>query len=216
VPYRKGKGDRLIDYSAPVRPTRHRLLTAMVVSACSVAVLLALLGPLVDFEVSISKSGIEHGEYLTIHIRKSQPNSNSTTGDQAVRSLPQEEIISVESAELQDEVVPIDFPEPPAESQPVKDWRAIAKETARASVDERFRQEESRASMWRRSHSIMFQPTSDFVVKEAEPVISNFQFRPQIHVAGLGLTIGSCFIGIPLVGVPVEQRSVAITIFVCA
>jgi hypothetical protein len=62
----------------------------------------------------------------------------------------------------------------------------------------------------------MFEPAGDFVVREEEPVISDFRFRPQIHVVGLGLTIGSCFIGIPIVGVPVEQRTVAINLVVCA
>lgn len=211
----KGQGDRLIDYSAPVRPTRHRLLTAMGVSACSVAILLALLGSLTDFEVRISKPGIEYREHLTVHIRKDQPNPNSTTGDQAVRSLSQKEIISAEFAEPQDEVASIEFPEPPTELRPETDWRAIADESAKAIVDQLFRQEESRASMWRQSRSIMFQPTSDFVVKDVESIISDLRFKPQIHVVGLGLTIGSCFIGIPFIGVPVEQRTVAINIFVC-
>jgi hypothetical protein len=51
---------------------------------------------------------------------------------------------------------------------------------------------------------------------EPDPIISDLRFKPQIHVAGIGFAIGSCFIGIPIVGVPVEQRSVAITVFVCA
>ena len=187
----------------------------MGVSACSVAVLLALLGSLIDFEVRISIPGIEHGEHLTVHIRKDQPNPDSTTGDQAVRSLPQKEFISAEFAEPQDEVVYIESPEPPAESQPETDWRAIAGESAKAIVDQRFRQEEFRASMWRPTRSKQFQHPRAFVVKDVEPVISDLRFKPQIHVVGLGLTIGSCFIGIPFIGVPVEQRTVAINIFVC-
>jgi hypothetical protein len=62
----------------------------------------------------------------------------------------------------------------------------------------------------------MFEPANEFVVKEEEPVISDLRFIPRIHVVGLGVTIGSCFIGIPLAGVPVEQRTVAISLFVCA
>jgi len=201
-----------------MRPTRHRLLIAMGVSACSVAVLLALLGSFVDFATSISKPGIAHGERLTIHIRKSggEPDSNFTTGNQAVRSLSQEEIVSADFAKHQQEVATVDSPEPPAESQPVREWRAMANEAVKTSMDEYFRQEESRASMWRRSHSIMFQPASDIVVKEIEPNISDFRFMPRVHVVGLGLTIGSCFVGIPIAGVPVEQRKVAIRFFVCA
>jgi len=165
--YKKTEGDRLIDFGASTRPTRHRLLTAMGISACSVVALLALLGSLVDFAVSISKPEIEHGERLTVHIRKdeSEPKSNFIAGNQAVRSLSQEE---------------------------------------------------SRASMWRRSHSIMFQPASGRAVKQEEPIISDFRFKPRVHVVGLGVTIGSCFVGIPIAGVPVEHRTVAIRLFVCA
>ena len=142
-----------------MRPTRHRLLSAMGISACIVAVLLALVGSLVDFA--------EHGGRLTILIRNGggEPNSNVTTGDQPVHSSPQEE---------------------------------------------------SRTSMWRQSHSIMFQPGSDIVVREEESILSDFRFKPRVYVVGLGVTIGSCFIGIPLAGVPVEQRTVAISLFVCA
>jgi hypothetical protein len=87
---------------------------------------------------------------------------------------------------------------------------------ARASVDEFFRNKESRSAMWQQTHSIMFQPTADFESMKDAPIISDFRFRPQLHVVGLGFTIGSCFIGIPLAGVPVEQRSVAVSLFVCA
>ena len=70
--------------------------------------------------------------------------------------------------------------------------------------------------MWRQTHSIMFEPANEFVVQEEEPVIPDLRFIPRIHVVGLGVTIGSCFIGLPFAGVPVEQRTVAITLFVCA
>ena len=215
---RKAEGDRLIDYSTPVRPTRHRLLTAMGISTCFVAVLLALLGALIDFAASISKPSIEHGEPLTIYIRNNggEPNSGFTTGNQVVRSLPQEQVVSTEFAEFQQEVGSVDSPEPPADSQPARDWHEIADQAAKASIDENFRQEESRASMWRQSRSIMFQPANDIVVKDIEPILSNIRFKRRSRVIGLGINIGSCFIGIPIAGVPVEDRSVGITVFVCS
>ena len=74
----------------------------------------------------------------------------------------------------------------------------------------------SRMAMWRQNHAIMVKPAGSFEINEEEPVIPGFRFKPEIHVFGLGFTIGSCFIGVPLVGVPVEQRSTAITFFVCA
>lgn len=181
----------------------------MGVSACSVALLLAFLGSLVDFKASISKPSDEHGQRLTIHIRKGMDN-------QPVPSLPQEKIELAESGDLQQQAETVYSPQLPPDSQPAEDWRVIAEQAAKASVDERFRNEETRKSMWRQSRSIMFQPTSDFLVKEEEPIIAGFRFRPQIHVVGLGVTIGSCFIGVPLVGVPVEERTVAISLFVCA
>jgi len=70
--------------------------------------------------------------------------------------------------------------------------------------------------MWRQTYSTMFKPAGDTLSLEEEPVISDLRFIPRIHVFGLGVTIGSCFIGLPLVGVPVEQRSTMIPLFVCA
>lgn len=168
----------------------------MVISACSVAVLLALLGTLFDFAVSVSTPSIVHGERLTIHIRKGrgEPISDLTTDNQTVRSSPQDAINSVEFAELQLEVAPADSPESLADSLPVRNWHSIADEAAKAIVDEYFRQEETRE----------------------EPILADIRFKPRVHVLGLGVTIGSCFIGIPIAGVPVEQRSVAIPLFVCA
>jgi hypothetical protein len=182
----------------------------MGISACIVALLLVLVGSLVDFA--------EHGGRLTIFIRNGggEPNSNVTTGDQAVHSAPREEIVAAEQARLQQEVAPVDSTKSPTDSPPMRDWHLIAGEAARASVVATFRQEESRTAMWQQSHSIMFQPGSDIVVREEEPILSDFRFKPRVYVVGLGVTIGSCFIGIPLAGVPVEQRTVAISLFVCA
>jgi hypothetical protein len=59
--------------------------------------------------------------------------------------------------------------------------------------------------------------TPDSLATDVElPVLVNFRFKPESHVAGLGITVGSCFIGIPLFGIPVEERSVAIRPVVCA
>jgi len=208
----------LIESSAPIRPTRRRLFAAMGVSACSIAVLLALLGSLVNIVVRVSAPGIEHGERLTLYIRKgvASPKSDFAVDNQSAPSLPQEQFVPTESADLEQEVANANTPKQLADTEPVRDWHAIAEGAAQASVDEFFRNEESRASMWRQSRTIMFQPASDFGVKEQDPIISDFRFKPQIHVVGLGVTIGSCFLGIPLAGVPVEQRTVAISLFVCA
>ena len=206
-----------MDFYASVRPTRQRLLTAMGVATFAIAVILVMLELLFDFGVNASKSGFAPGDPLTVHIIKGEgeKNSASTPINKAVRSLPQDEVVITEIAELQQAVAPVDSPEQPDEFQPVKDWRAIANEAAKASVDEHFRQEETRSSMWQRSHSIMFQPSNRIAVMDKEPVLSDVQFKRRSRVIGLGLNIGSCFIGIPVAGVPVEDRTAAISIFVC-
>lgn len=207
-----------MDSRTSVRPTRQRLLTAMGIATCAIAVLLAMLESLVGFGVNISKPGIEHEDPLTVNIIKGEGNKTpeSTPGNKAVRSLTREQVISPEFAELQQEFATVDSPEPPGEPQPVKDWRTIADEAAKASVAEYFRQEETRDSMWQRSRSIMFQPANDIAVMDKEPVLSDVRFKRRSRVMGLGINIGSCFIGIPVAGVPVDDRSGAITVFVCS
>lgn len=212
------QGNGLINYSAPIRPTRGRLLAAMGVSTCSVALLLAFLGSLVDFAKSRSKPSDESGQRLTVHIKQGEGELNPelTMENQAVSSLPQEEIDLAENPDLQLQAVTVHSPEPPPDPRPTEDWWAIPERAARASIDKQFRNEEIRASMWRQSHSIMFQPAGNLMAKEEEPVISDFRFKPEIHVVGLGVKIGSCFIGVPLAGVPVEKRTVGISLVVCA
>jgi hypothetical protein len=209
--------DRLIDYSKAVRPTRNRLLIAMGVSTCFVVLLLASLGLLFNYAAVVSRPSFENEHSLTVHISngEGEENSNITTGNKAVNSLPPEQVVSTGFAESRQEIVPLDSPDLPADSQPVIDWRAIADDDAKASVDEYFRQEDSRASMWRQTRSIMFQPANDIVVKDEEPLMSDIRFKRRSRVVGLGINVGSCFIGIPIAGIPVEERSIGITVFVC-
>ena len=190
----------------------------MGISTCAVALLLALLGSLVDFVANIPRLSVEHGDRLTIYISKDEgePKAETMPDDQAAPSVSQNEVVSVEPRDSEQEIVTAHTLRLPADSQPAKDWHAMAEEAAKTSVDEHFRNEEFRASMWRQSRSTMFQPASEFMLQEEEPIIPDFRFKPAIHVVGLGFTIGSCFIGIPLAGVPVEQRTVAISLFVCA
>lgn len=98
---------------------------------------------------------------------------------------------------------------------PLQEDASVA-ETVASIGKEKQKREENRASMWRKTHSLMFQSTGGIAPKQQEPIIPDFQFKPQVHVVGLGVTIGSCFIGLPIVGVPVEERTVAIRLFVCA
>jgi hypothetical protein len=107
-------------------------------------------------------------------------------------------------------------PESPLDAQRAINWREAITETVAEFVNEDVRQEESRAHMWRQNYSVMFQPADEIGLTEPDPVIPDFRFKPEIHVVGIGVTIGSCFFGLPILGVPVEDRTVAIRLFVCA
>lgn len=220
--------DTRIDYSISIRPTRHRLLTAISISACAVVALLALLGTLVDFAENTLRPGFEQGEPLTVHIRNGggAPNADLTSpdltnpdimiDDQVVRSSSQDETGLAKVADLQQTDAPPDSPQQPVVLPPIRDWRSIAGKAVKEIADDQFRQEESRESMWRQSYSVMFQPADDILDLQEKSVIADVRFIPRIHVLGLGLTIGSCFFGIPILGGPVEQRTGAITLVICA
>jgi hypothetical protein len=207
---RKVKDATLIDYSTPVRPTRNRLMIAMGIAACSIALLLASLGPMFDLAGSDSKPGLENNEPMAVTIRNSERPDN-----EEIHPLPQEQFAATKMAEGYQDAAPVVSLKPPDNSEPVRDWHAILDEVAVASVDERIRQQESRELMWRRSYSVMFKPANDMVLNEEAPLLSEIRFKYHSRVVGLGINIGPCFIGIPVVGVPVEQRSGAITVFVC-
>jgi hypothetical protein len=189
----------------------------MGISSCFVALLLAWPGPLVDFDLTASLLGLEHEDSLTVHIRKSEPkkDSNHTTANKSVRLPPPEQKAPDSIAEVQQELPPVDSPRQAVELQPEKDWHAIAKEVVRTIDATNSRQEESRAYMWQRSRSIMFEPADDIVLNDEAPLLSDIRFIRRSRVLGLGFNFGSCFFGIPIAGVPVEDRSVAITLFVC-
>jgi hypothetical protein len=191
-------------FGAPIRPTRRRLCAAMGISAFFIAVILALFGSLVDFAGRVSITDLEHAGRLTVVIRTDdrEPDSEFATEKKSAPSPSPQAVDPADPIDSQRKVSAPLAPVPPVDPQPVRDWHAFAKTAARASVDDFFRNEKSRASMWRQTRSIMFKPASDFVVREEEPAIPDFRFKPEIHVVGLGLTIGSCFIGIPIAGVP--------------
>ena len=103
----------------------------------------------------------------------------------------------------------------PVNSTPARDWFAVARDVAEQSVADRFAHEENRASMWRRTGSVMFRDTGEFDLQEPATIIADREFRVPVGVLGLGVTIGGCFIGIPLAGIPVERRSAGPTVFYC-
>lgn len=205
-------------FTAPIRPTRHRLYTAMGISSISIAVMLVFLGSLVELagRASVPKAEPVGGLTVLIKMRDTEPDTEPLA-EVVVRPSPMPPATA--SAEAVDRPAPAAAPaepELPADPAPARDWDAITRTVARASVDDYFRNRESRASLWRETRSVMFEPVDELLAQEEAPVLSGLRFKPEIHVFGLGVTVGSCFIGIPLLGVPVEQRTVAINLFVCA
>lgn len=190
----------------------------MGISACLVAALLALLGSIVEIVLDASGPKASGKERVTVVVRdtESQPPAADSEDENVLTPVVKQELTVADDRPQQQEPVIAEAPEPPADVEPGRDWHAMKKDVARSSVTDLFEQRESRVAMWRRSHSIMSRPSDDLEIGEDEAFIPDFRFKPQIHVVGLGFTIGSCFIGIPLAGVPVEQRSVAVALFVCA
>ena len=212
------KGGGLTEHEAPLRPTRHRLFIAMGVAACFVSLLLALLELIVDLAANTPKPNAVSGQSLTVRIRPNEADSKSelASGEQSAKLQLREDLSLTEIPIPRQETTSASPPESPPDLQPVMDWREMITETVATIGNENLRQEKSRSSMRRQTHSIMFQPASEIVLKEPDPIIPDFRFKPQVHVAGIGVTIGSCFIGLPIVGVPVEDRTAAIRLFVCA
>ena len=179
---------------------------------------MAVLGVFVDLTAHMRKPNVLSPPGLTVHIRPEQtdPNAEPESGDQSARLHPLEELSLTDIPIRPQATTPVNPTESPPDVQPVTDWREMITETVATIGKENLRHEALRSSMWQKTHSTLFQPASKIVLKEPGPIIPDFHFKPQVHVAGIGFTIGSCFIGLPLVGVPVEDRTVAIRLFVCA
>ena len=190
----------------------------MALSACLVAAVLALLGSIVDFVPLLSGPEEIETERLTVVVRDAvpEPDPGLAADEHVVPPPAEEEMAASENTSDQQGPVNDNTTAPPGDGEPVIDWHALADAAVESSVAAYSSESASRMAMWRQNHAIMVKPAGSFEINEEEPVIPGFRFKPEIHVFGLGFTIGSCFIGVPLVGVPVEQRSTAITFFVCA
>jgi len=108
-----------------------------------------------------------------------------------------------------------DTVELPADASPTRDWHEIARESAIHIVDARFEYEKTREALWRQTGSVMFADTGEFNTDEPATIINDLKFRVPVGVLGIGITIGGCFIGIPLAGIPVEERTVGPNVIYC-
>lgn len=189
----------------------------MGVAACFVLLVLTSVGFIARFAASTLDPAFRSPS-LTVHIKHDEPEPELQfeSVDQIASSGSREDAAVTETATVSEDITSATPTALQSDERPVVDWHEVIAETVASIGEENQEREESRARMWRATHSVMFQSEDSYVPKEQEPIIPDFQFRPQVHVAGLGVTIGSCFIGLPIVGVPVEERTVAIRLFVCA
>lgn len=61
----------------------------------------------------------------------------------------------------------------------------------------------------------MFESQNKLGVIDEVQIMADLKFKEAVGVLGVGLTVGSCFVGIPLIGIPVEERSVAVRLWYC-
>lgn len=216
----------MIDLAAPTRPTRRRLLLALSFAACGVALLLSVSAWLV---ARTAPGAAPAGRTpLTVRIEASDAGSvpepliadsliaDSPIEDAADPEAPPRRAAATQPAPAGPSAPAEPSAAPPDEPQPSANWHAMAERVAAVTVDEHVRQEAMKTALWRASGSVMFRPEDGPELRSEEPILAGFAFKPEIRVLGIGLNIGSCFFGVPIAGVPVEQRSVAITLFVCA
>ena len=111
------------------------------------------------------------------------------------------------------ESMPPDSVDPLVTTSTSTDWKAAAANIARELGDEQFREEMLQESRWQKSRSVMFEPGEKLALNEIEPILADFTFKRR--VVGLGFSLGYCFIGFPIAGVPVEDRAINITLFTC-
>ena len=203
-----------------IRPTGFRLLMAIGVSTCVVAALLAVLGYVLEPSRGALTSGPQGDQSLAVHIvqmgsaeRETMPPVSSA--DAAPPSQPQDSVPPENLTDRHQDVASTAAVIPRENARAAPDWHAMADVAATTSANDYFRKEGLRESMWRQSHSIMFEPAEGPVSKSTEPLIADLQFKRRSRIVGLGINVGACFFGIPLLGVPVEQRTVAINVIVC-
>ena len=152
---------------------------------------------------------------IRIQPKMPEPSLDESDSRQSVSEVSQEASTPIDPAGDQtEESDDSKIETAPAEKSRV-DWRATAKTVARSSVENEHQARALRDKMWRQSFSTMFQPEPESAISE-QPILASLEFEPEFRVLGIGVTIGSCFFGVPILGVPVEQRTVGPNVIVCA
>lgn len=205
------------------RRSHNRLLVAIGLSTVIVAALIAFLSTLSLDPICSDGSCFPESSILTVNLRPPKSEAVSPPAEPVrelapVPATPQEEMVGEGSDDgLDNERGPRHDEEAssPEESPPARDWQRLAKTVAQQTVAERFRQNEVAKSMLRKTGSIMFRDSGEFDFQEPATIIARREFKVPVGVLGIGVTIGGCFFGIPLAGIPVERRSVGPNVIYC-
>lgn len=181
------------------------------------SLLFIVLDAFVSFVPDTRASRTFPDEFLRVLIKhdEAKPNLEHEADDLAIAPKFQESEPDVKTVTANREATPIAPSESPATQRSPIDWNRAIAESVAPLANEKRKQIENRDAMWQQTHSVMFQPTNE-IFNGPAPLLAELRFKPEIHVLGLGLKIGSCFIGLPFVGVPVEDRTAAIRLFACA
>ena len=179
--------------------------------AVSTLIVAALLAVDVGWRFELADSAGGQRLPLMIEIKRAEP----TRLPPPPAEIETVEVTQAERSRLYDEsmIAPVEVE--PAESEPARDWSRLSSSFAEQHVENLESREQALADMWRQSPSVMFESEGGPEAVEAPDVLADLDFREPVGVAGIGFTIGSCFIGIPIIGVPVEERTVAVRLWVC-
>jgi hypothetical protein len=141
------------------------------------------------------------------------PDETATTSQSKVDEADLAEPTLADVHPEQQESMPPDSVEQLVTTAPNADWKTAAARVAEELGDEQFREEMLQESRWQKSHSVMFESGRRSALIEIDPILADFTFKRR--VVGLGFSLGYCFIGFPIAGIPVENRAINITLFTC-
>jgi len=202
--------------------SHYRLVIAVGMSSVVILILLEILSVLISNIICSDDWCSEKRGTLTVYVQppKPEPVSDITLPDREILPAPpvRQEIADPRSADRAENEQGTERDEdidPPSNLTPARDWYAVAKDTAKRTVAYRFDKEEVRMSMWRKTGSVMFKDIGEFDFQEPATIIADREFRVPVGVLGIGITIGGCFIGIPLAGIPVDRRSAGPNVIYC-
>ena len=191
-------------------------------SSVTILILLEVLSVLISHAICTEDWCAEKRGTATVYVLppKPEPVSDITLPDRELLPAPpvQQEVVDPRSADRAGNEEGAEHDEDNdalSNLTPDRDWYAIAEDAAKGTIADRFEQEEVRMTMWRETGSVMFRDIGEFDFQEPETIIAKREFRIPVGVLGIGMTIGGCFIGIPLAGIPVDKRSAGPNLIYC-